>query len=128
MGNIHSAASGSATATSGGEKTVVLRMAGGHLIPFDLFEQTLTQAAPGMQKQMLGEMLYPKVEKLQPSRAGKITGMLLDLDNATLLRLAYSDAELRKNVAEAVRVLDDFAKKNNTPGWVEYDDDPTKPY
>ena len=35
---------------------------------------TLANSPPGMQKQMLGERLYPAVSRLQPELAGKITG------------------------------------------------------
>lgn len=47
----------------------------------------VTSAAPGQQKQLLGEALYPKIQVLQPSLAGKITGMLLEMDNAELFSL-----------------------------------------
>jgi polyadenylate-binding protein len=47
----------------------------------------LTAAPPQQQKQMLGEALYPKIQAQQPELAGKITGMLLEMDNAELLGL-----------------------------------------
>ena len=49
--------------------------------------EALTQAPPGQQKQMLGEAIFPKITVLQPQLAGKITGMLLEMDNAELLSL-----------------------------------------
>jgi polyadenylate-binding protein len=48
---------------------------------------TLSQAPSAQQKQMLGEALYPKIHEQQPELAGKITGMLLEMDNAELLNL-----------------------------------------
>lgn len=55
--------------------------------PGGLTLQALTAAPPAQQKQMLGEALYPKVQAQQPELAGKITGMLLEMDNAELLGL-----------------------------------------
>ncbi|KAF2001998.1 polyadenylate binding protein, partial [Amniculicola lignicola CBS 123094] len=47
----------------------------------------LSAAPSGQQKQMLGEALYPKIHELQPELAGKITGMLLEMDNSELINL-----------------------------------------
>jgi polyadenylate-binding protein len=32
------------------------------------------------QKQMLGEALYPRIHETQPELAGKLTGMLIEMD------------------------------------------------
>lgn len=50
------------------------------------FEQ-LSRSDPAQQKQMLGEALYPRIHEQQPELAGKITGMLLEMDNSELLNL-----------------------------------------
>jgi polyadenylate-binding protein len=47
----------------------------------------LSQLPPPQQKQLLGESLFPKIANIQPELAGKITGMLLEMDNAELLGL-----------------------------------------
>merc|ERR1719215_990370 len=65
----------------------------------------LAAAQPGVQKQMLGEKLFPAISKFQPELAGKITGMMLEMDNSELLILLESDSQLKSKVDEAVRVL-----------------------
>ena len=47
----------------------------------------LQSLPPGQQKQVLGEMLYPKIQTFQPALAGKITGMLLEMENSELYAL-----------------------------------------
>lgn len=66
---------------------------------------TLSAASPETQKQMLGERLFPLVQRLQPDLAGKITGMLLEMDNTELLLLLESPESLLAKVDEALAVL-----------------------
>lgn len=47
---------------------------------------------------MLGERLFPQVQRLQPDLAGKITGMLLEMDNSELLLLLESPDALQSKV------------------------------
>jgi polyadenylate-binding protein len=47
----------------------------------------LNSVPVAQQKQILGEALYPKIHETQPELAGKITGMLLEMDNAELIGL-----------------------------------------
>jgi len=75
-----------------------------------LSAQMLANAPAGMQKQMLGEKLYPAVSRLQPELAGKITGMMLEMDNSELLMMLESEAQLRQKVDEAMRVLQQMNK------------------
>ncbi|PKU35191.1 polyadenylate-binding protein 1-like isoform x2 [Limosa lapponica baueri] len=65
----------------------------------------LAAAPPQEQKQMIGERLYPLIHALHPSLAGKITGMLLEIDNSELLLLLESPDSLRSKIEEAVAVL-----------------------
>eukprot|EP01069_Polyplicarium_translucidae_P008475 Polyplicarium_translucidae@DN3226_c0_g2_i1.p1 len=65
----------------------------------------IMNATPHMQKQMIGERLFPRIHDFQPDLAGKITGMMLEMDNSELLMLLESDAQLKAKVDEALRVL-----------------------
>uniref|UniRef100_A0AAY4AC31 Polyadenylate-binding protein n=1 Tax=Denticeps clupeoides TaxID=299321 RepID=A0AAY4AC31_9TELE len=65
----------------------------------------LAAAPPQEQKQMLGERLFPLIQNMHPSMAGKITGMLLEIDNSELLHMLESPESLRSKVDEAVAVL-----------------------
>merc|ERR1719265_3096408 len=40
----------------------------------------LAAAPPTVQKQMIGEKLFPAIAKFQPELAGKVTGMMLEMD------------------------------------------------
>lgn len=54
---------------------------------------------------MLGERLFPLVQQLHFEFAGKITGMLLEMDNSELLLLLESPEALAAKAQEAVQVL-----------------------
>merc|ERR1712137_360675 len=60
----------------------------------------LAAAPPSVQKQMLGETLFPAVSRFQPELAGKITGKMLEMDNTELLMLLGSDVQMRAKVEE----------------------------
>ncbi|PGG99188.1 polyadenylate-binding protein, cytoplasmic and nuclear [Blastomyces parvus] len=78
--------------------------------------QALSAAPPAQQKQMLGEAIYPKIQAQQPELAGKITGMLLEMDNAELLSLVDDEAALRAKVDEAINVYDEYMKSKGGEG------------
>lgn len=65
----------------------------------------LAQAPPSEQKQMLGERLFPLIQGLFPDMAGKITGMLLEIDNSELVHMLEHKESLSSKVEEAVAVL-----------------------
>jgi len=65
----------------------------------------LAAAPAAVQKQMLGEKLYPAIARMQPELAGKITGMMLEMDNSELLMLLESPPQMKEKVDEALRVL-----------------------
>eukprot|EP00741_Cyanophora_paradoxa_P008147 tig00001264_g7884.t1 len=62
-------------------------------------------ASPEMQKQAIGEQIYPRVMATQPEQAAKITGMLLEMEVPDLLRLLENEELLQSKVTEAVAVL-----------------------
>merc|ERR1719480_83095 len=65
----------------------------------------LAAAPPQEQKQMLGERLFPLIQRMFPDLAGKITGMLLEIDNAELVHMLEDGNSLKSKVEEAVAVL-----------------------
>lgn len=71
----------------------------------ELTSASLANASPEMRKQMLGERLFPMVQKEQPEFAGKITGMLLEMEVSEILSLLENPQELKGKVGEAMDVL-----------------------
>lgn len=70
-----------------------------------------------------GERLFPLIQNMHPSLAGKITGMLLEIDNSELLHMLESPESLRSKVDEAVAVLQahqakESAQKPTNPAGV----------
>ena len=71
----------------------------------DFSDAVLASADPATQKNMIGERLYPLIYQHQPEQAGKITGMLLEMDNGELLNLIESPDALMSKIEEALNVL-----------------------
>ncbi|XP_039078414.1 polyadenylate-binding protein 1-like [Hyaena hyaena] len=83
----------------------------------------LTSAPPQEQKQMLGKWLLPLIQAMHPALAGKITGMLLEIDNSELLHMLECPQSLWSKVDEAVAMLQAHQAKeaaqkavNSAPG------------
>lgn len=81
-----------------------------------LTASALASATPEMQKNMIGERLYPLIHQSQPELAGKITGMLLEMDNSELLHLLESPEALNAKISEALQVLEAHQAENRNPG------------
>lgn len=70
------------------------------------FRALLAAATPHQRKNLIDESLYGLVAALQPTKAGRITGMLLEgLDEDELLRLLAVPAELDAQIDLALAVL-----------------------
>jgi polyadenylate-binding protein len=68
------------------------------------------------QKRSLGDRIFMQVQPQQPDLAGKITGMLLDLDNSELLHLLEHPQFLEQKVQEAISVLEQHSKAQGSDG------------
>lgn len=68
--------------------------------------KALAAAPEEQRKQMIGERLFPLIQQRQPNLAGKITGMLLEMDNGELLHLLENAQALDEKCNEAIAVLD----------------------
>merc|ERR1712139_68624 len=73
--------------------------------------QILAAARPEEAKQMLGEKLYPIIQSVQPELAGKITGMLLEMETSEILHMLEESTSLNSKVNEAVAVLQAHQQK-----------------
>ncbi|XP_045809594.1 polyadenylate-binding protein 3-like [Trifolium pratense] len=70
----------------------------------------LASATPENQRMMLGEHLYPLVDRLTPNQhTAKVTGMLLEMDQSEVIHLIESPDDLKTKVSEALQVLHNAA-------------------
>lgn len=91
------------------------------LSPMDLSSDpeplaTLAQTDPLKRKQIIGEHLYRAISASHPDKAGKITGMLLEMDNSELLHMLEAPESLNSKVEEAVSVLRDHEQHQQLTG------------
>ncbi|XP_028265895.1 embryonic polyadenylate-binding protein-like [Parambassis ranga] len=87
-----------------------------HIQGPELLTTSMLAAAPLKdQKQLLGEQLYPRIHELHQNLAGKITGMLLEMDNSELLHMLESPESLHAKVDEAIAVLQAHQAKESSP-------------
>jgi polyadenylate-binding protein len=70
----------------------------------------IAAAPPAQQKQMIGELIFPKIQAINSELAGKITGMLLEMENPELINLVEDETALKAKVDEALAVYDEYLK------------------
>lgn len=75
------------------------------------------ESAPADQaKRILGEELYPKIvatgKAQEPEAAGKITGMMLDLDNQEILALLEDDELFNNHFEDALTAFEEYKKSS----------------
>ena len=73
--------------------------------PIAIVVAQLGTATPEQQRMILGEALYPLVDSVDSANAAKVTGMLLEMDQAEVLHLIESQDALKAKVQEALAVL-----------------------
>merc|ERR1712048_1307364 len=78
-----------------------------------LTSEMLQDARPAEKKRLIGERLFPKIQVVEPRLAGKITGMLLEMDNTELLVLLTEQRALMNKINEALAVLKDHQQKQS---------------
>ncbi len=81
------------------------------LIP--LTAQMLQACAPSERRKLIGNRLFRKIEEMHIENTGKITGVLLEMDNDDLLELLRSKLKLQEKVNEAVRVVNDYTMRKS---------------
>jgi hypothetical protein len=83
------------------------------LLPISLTERGWEWATPSLKRKAaeahrvdeLGKQLYPLVARVDTHLAGKITGMLLEMPDASVRLLLSDEQALKERIDEAVRVL-----------------------
>merc|ERR550532_1273453 len=70
-------------------------------------------------KQLLGEKLFVEVTKYEKDAAGKITGMLLEMDNTELILLLEDKSALQSKIQEARGVLKQHVAPHAVQGAAE---------
>ena len=67
----------------------------------------LATAAPKDQKELLGERLFPQIQRMNSELAGKLTGMMLEKSNEKILQMIENPDYL----TEEVKAAQDYLKK-----------------
>lgn len=78
-----------------------------------LTTEMLKTAKPNERKRLIGERLFPKIQVVEPRLAGKITGMLLEMEDTELLILLDNSQALMSKINEALTVLREHQQRQS---------------
>jgi len=73
--------------------------------------EMLTKMSQEEAKRALGDRIYMQLQPVHPEMAGKITGMLLDLDNPELLLLLENPQQMEQQVQDALKALEKHSQQ-----------------
>lgn len=76
-----------------------------HMDDGSLTLSNLAEFPPEAQKNIIGDRLFPLVMAQTPELAGKVTGMLLEMEISDLLHLLETEEALNAKIQEAIAVL-----------------------
>ena len=68
------------------------------VLKFEGIKAGLATATPQDQKQLLGERLFPQIQRMNSGLAGKLTGMMLEKSNEKILQMIENRDYLREEV------------------------------
>ncbi|KAK7268841.1 hypothetical protein RIF29_21550 [Crotalaria pallida] len=85
-------------------------------IPVGALASAMAYASPEQQRKMLGENLYPLVQQLEPDNAAKVTGILLEMEQAEVLHLLESSEALTAKVAAVMNVPRNVGQQQQAGG------------
>lgn len=76
---------------------------------------TLEGVTGSVRADMLGIRIFPIVQSIYPMSAGKITGMLIQLNNAEVLELLKDENNVLAKAHEAIDLLQKYQGKQANP-------------